>query len=54
MVARQILLALLTARLASPLKAAQPALESVRVGIPGKLVDFGPRNRVAKELNLAK
>jgi hypothetical protein len=40
--------------LASPLKAAQTSLETVRVGIPGKLVDFGPLQRVVKELNLAK
>lgn len=37
-----IVLALLFILAASPATAAQPALESVRIGIPGKLVDFAP------------
>jgi hypothetical protein len=45
---------MLVALLASPLKAAQPALEKVRVDTPGKLVDFGPLQRVVKELNPSK
>ena len=53
MIARLVLLAFLVALLASPLQAAQPALETVRIGIPGKLVDFGPLQRVVKELNPA-
>jgi ABC-type nitrate/sulfonate/bicarbonate transport system substrate-binding protein len=37
-----ISLAILIVLLAAPLHAAQPALETVRIGIPGKLVDFSP------------
>jgi ABC-type nitrate/sulfonate/bicarbonate transport system substrate-binding protein len=37
-----ISLAILIILLAAPLHAAQPALETVRIGIPGKLVDFSP------------
>jgi len=49
-----VLFALVIALTASPTIAAQPALEPVRVGIPGKLVDFGPLQRVVKELNPGK
>jgi len=37
-----IALAILLVFLISPVNAAQPALETVRIGIPGKLVDFAP------------
>jgi len=37
-----IVLAIVIVLLASPVDAAQPALETVRIGIPGKLVDFSP------------
>jgi hypothetical protein len=37
-----ILLAILFVLSVVPAKAAQPPLESVRIGIPGKLVDFAP------------
>jgi ABC-type nitrate/sulfonate/bicarbonate transport system substrate-binding protein len=37
-----IVLAILLALLVAPVNAAQPAPEIVRIGIPGKLVDFAP------------
>ena len=39
------------ALIASPLNAARSELETVGVGVPGNLVDFGPLRRVVKELN---
>jgi NitT/TauT family transport system substrate-binding protein/sulfonate transport system substrate-binding protein len=42
MIRRMILRAIVFLLLASPVNAAQPALETVRIGIPGKLVDFSP------------
>ena len=37
-----ILLLFVVALLAAPANAAQPGLETIRIGIPGKLVDFAP------------
>ena len=37
-----IVLAIVIVLLASPVDAAQPPIETVRIGIPGKLVDFSP------------
>ena len=42
MILRVILLALFMVALAVPSNAAQPAVETIRIGIPGKLVDFAP------------
>ena len=42
MIARFILAILLIAAAALPSNAAQPTVETIRIGIPGKLVDFAP------------
>ena len=42
MIGRVVLLLLSVVATALPCTAAQPALETIRIGIPGKLVDFAP------------